>query len=116
MKSVKDTVDKYINAKLNTQKNGLNNITCFDDYQLTIGTNGKLKKVEVSNHHKMKFENLLNLRDYLADKREIRRCKTKIREIFKEIDLSFLNLKYELYRTLSFDMKRGFQLGDNTQY
>ena len=116
MKSVKDTLDSYINTELKKQRVELEEIDCFQDYGLTFGTNGKLKKVAISKQDKPKLKNSLGLGDYLADKKEIRKCKSKIRQIFSEIDLSFLNLEYEIHRTFSFDYNREFQLRDDTIY
>ncbi len=116
LKSIKDTVDNYLELRLNNQKIELDNIECFENYQLVFGTNGKLKKVEVVEYDKPKLRNSLGLRDFLEDKREIRRCKKKIKEIFSEIDLSFLKLEYEIYRTFSFDHNKKFELIDNTVY
>lgn len=116
MKSVKDTVDSYINTELKKQKIELKEIECFQDYSLTFGRNGKLKEVNISHYDKPKLKNSLGLGDYLADKKEIRKCKSKIRQIFKKIDLSFLNLKSEIYRTFSFDHNNEYQLRDDTIY
>ena len=116
MKSIKDTVDGYINSELKKQKIELKEIDCFQDYRLTFGTNGKLKKVNISHHDKPKLKNSLGLGDYLADKKEIRKCKSKIRQVFKNMDLNFLNLKSEIYRTFSFDHNNEFQLRDDTIY
>ena len=116
LKSIKDTVDSYINTKLSKQKIELVEIDCFEDYRLIFGINGKLKKIELSKYDKPKLRNSLGLGDFLSDKREIRKCKRKIKEIFREIDLSFLNLEHEIYRTLSFDYKGQFQLRGDTMY
>ena len=102
MKSVKDTVDSYINSELKKQDIKLNGIDCFEDYRLTFGKNGKLKSVKLSHHDKPTLKKSLGLGGYLADKKEIRKCKRKIKQIFREIDLSFLNLETEIYRTFSF--------------
>lgn len=116
LKSIKDTVDNYIDLRLNNQEIELDNIDCFESYQLVFGTNGKLKKVDVVEYDKPKLRNSLGLGDFLEDKREIRKCKKKINEIFSEINLSFLNLEHEIYRTFSFDHNEKFQLRDNTMY
>ena len=89
MKSVKDTVDSYLNSELKKQKNQLNGIDCFEDYRLTFGKNGKLKSVTLSDYDKPTLKKSLGLGDYLADKKEIRKCKRKIKQIFSSIDLSF---------------------------
>ncbi|MBJ7428608.1 MAG: hypothetical protein JHD28_06600 [Bacteroidia bacterium] len=116
MKSVKDTVDNYINSELKKQKIELIGINCFQDYRLTFGKNGKLKLVKLSHYNKPTLKKSLGLSDYLADKKEIRKCKRKIKQIFNNIDLSFLNLQTEIYRTLSFGLDNEIQLRDNTIY
>lgn len=99
MKSVKDTIDTYLNSELQKQDIKLNGIDCFEDYRLTFGKNGKLKKVTLSDYDKPTLKKSLGLGDYLTDKKEIRKCKRKIKQIFSDIDLSFLNLETEIYRT-----------------
>jgi hypothetical protein len=116
MKSVKDTVDSYINSELKKQEIKLNGIDCFEDYRLTFGKNGKLKTVTLSHHDKPTLKKSLGLGDYLADKKEIRKCKKKIKQIFSSIDLSLLKLETEIYRTFSFDYKNEYQLRDDTIY
>ena len=116
MKSVKDTIDSYINSELQKQDIKLSGIDCFEDYRLTFGKNGKLKKVTLSDYDKPTLKKSLGLGDYLADKKEIRKCKRKIKQIFSTIDLGFLNLETEIYRTFSFDHKNEYQLRDDTIY
>jgi len=116
MKSVKDTVDRYINSELQKQDVKLNGIDCFEDYRLIFGKNGKLKKITLSDYDKPTLKKSLGLGDYLADKKEIRKCKRKIKQIFSRIDLSFLNLEAEIYRTFSFVHKNEYQLRDDTIY
>jgi len=116
MKSVKDTVDSYLNSELKKQNIELNGINCFEDYRLTFGKNGKLKKISLSHYNKPKLKNSLGLGDYLADKREIRKCRRKIKQIFSVIDLGFLKLETEIYRTLSFGLNNEVQLRDDTIY
>lgn len=116
MKSVKDTVDSYINYELKKQDIKLNGIDCFEDYRLIFGKNGKLKKITLSDYDKPTLKKSLGLGDYLADKKEIRKCKRKIKQIFSTIDLSFLNLETEIYRTFSFNHKNEYRLRDDTIY
>ena len=116
MKSVKDTVDSYINTELQKQNIKLNGIDCFEDYCLTFGKNGKLKTIKLSHYNKPSLKKSLGLGDYLIDKKEIRKCKRKIKQIFNKIDLSFLNLETEIYRTFSFNHKNEYQLRDDTIY
>ena len=120
MHSVKDTIDNYLETKLSNNKVELKNISCFEDYRITIGKNGKLKKITISEYNKPKIKTSLNPIDYFVDKKEIRKCKSKIRKTFKEIDLSFLKLKlklkYEIYRTISINIEEEFILRDDTIY
>lgn len=116
MKSVKDTIDSYINSELKRQDIKLNGIDCFEDYRLTFGKNGKLKTVKLSHHDKPTLKKSLGLGDFLSDKKEIRQCKRIIKQIFSNIDLSFLNLETEIYRTFSFNYKNEYQLRDDTIY
>jgi hypothetical protein len=116
MKSVKDTVDSFINSELKKQNIQLSGIDCFEDYRLTFGKNGKLKTITLSHYDKPTLKKSLGLGDYLSDKKEIRKCKKNIKQIFSNIDLSFLNLETEIYRTFSFDHKNEYQLRDDTIY
>ena len=86
MKSVKDTVDSYINSELQKQNIKLNGIDCFEDYCLTFGKNGKLKTIKLSHYNKPSLKKSLGLGDYLIDKKEIRKCKKKIKQIFNKIE------------------------------
>src|SRR5690606_9904358 len=70
MKSVKDTIDTYLNSELQKQDIKLNGIDCFEDYRLTFGKNGKLKKATLSDYDKPTLKKSLGLGDYLADKKE----------------------------------------------
>lgn len=116
LRSIKDTVDNYINTNLSKQKVKLVEIDCFEDYRLVFGIKGKLRKIVISKFDKPKLRNSLGLGDYLSDKKEIRKCKRIIKEIFRNIDLSFLNLEHEFYRTFSFDYKGQIQIIDDTTY
>ncbi len=114
LKSIKDTIDTYLRIELDQQQIKLDNINCFEDYRLTFNENGKLRKLRVSNHNKPKlFE---GLSWYFEDKRKIRKCKTLIKKVFREIDLSSFNLKYKVHRTLSFGLEGNVQLRDDTIY
>lgn len=65
---------------------------------------------------KPKWKDALGLKDFLEDKKEIRKCIKVIREIFVNTDLSWLNLKLSLNRSISFDLYGNPQLSDNTIY
>ncbi|NOQ25668.1 MAG: hypothetical protein GQ564_09945 [Bacteroidales bacterium] len=113
LKSVKDTIDNNLETELSKKEIQLDDIDCFDDYLLIFGKNGKLKKVNVL-YYKPKLKD--GLIYYIEDKREIRKCKKKIRNIFENIDLSYLDLKYEIQRVFSFNNKNEYQLRDETNY
>jgi len=108
LNSIKDTIDNYLKSEYAKQKIQFNEIDCFEDYRLTFNENGKLKKVKVSDYNKPKLSDGLDF--YFEDKREIRKCRKLIKQIFKEIDLSSFNLKYKVYRTLSFGLENEMQL------
>lgn len=114
LKSIKDTVDTYLRTELDKQYIKLDGINCFEDYHLTFNENGKLRKLKVSDYDKPKLFDGLSW--YLEDKREIRKCKKLIKKAFRKIDLSSFNLKYNVYRTLSFGVEGEIQLRDDTIY
>jgi hypothetical protein len=116
MKSVKDTVDSFLNSELKKQDVKLNEIDCLEDYQVTFGKNGKLKIIKVFQYDKPTLKESLGLSDYLAEKKEIKKCEKKIKQIFNKIDLGFLNLQTEIYRTFSINYKKEYELNDNTKY
>ena len=116
MKSVKDTIDYFLMAELKKQSIEIKGINCVTDYRLTFGKNGKLKKVSVSDYDNYKSKNSHGLSAYIQNKRDILKCKSTIRRIFKELDLSILNLKSEVNRTLIPDHKHEFKLRDDTIY
>ncbi len=102
------------NTEFKTKNIELKGIDCFEDFRLIFGINGKL--VSVSSISNIKLKNSNGLKEYLAEKREVRDCRRKINELFKTIDLSFLNLKYEVYRIFTFNHKGEYQLRDDTMY
>jgi hypothetical protein len=114
LKSIKDTINTYLKSEIAKHKIQFNGIDCFEEYQLIFNKNGRLEKVKVSDNDKPKLSDGLDF--YFEDKSEIRKCKKLIKQIFKEIDLSSLNLKYKIYRTLSFGNENEVQLRDNTIY
>lgn len=114
LKSIKDTLDNYIEMKLEQQDVQLPAIDCFEDYYLQFSKFGKLTKIKLSEGEKPSISDGLGF--YFEDKREIRKCKRLIRQMFRQIDLSHFNLKYTFTRTLSFDLEGEVQLRDNTMY
>lgn len=116
MKSIKDSVDNYFNSELEKLNIELDGFNCFKDYRLIFGMNGKLNTIKLSHYNKSSLKKSLGLVDYLADKKENRICKKKIKQLFSKIDLGFLNLECKIYRTLSFGLNKEIQLRDNTIY
>lgn len=116
MKSIRDTINSYLRTELEKQKIKLNEINCFEDYWLTFSKNGKLSKLTISEHDKPKLSESLIFSFYIEDVIEIRKCKKIIRKIFKKIDLSSFDLKYKVYRTISFGSDGEIHLKDNTIY
>ena len=104
LKSIKDTIDNYINFKLDSLQatSNLMKFSCFDSYHLTFSKNGKLKKIWTSPEDNMKIGDGLSF--YIEDKLEIWKCRKKIKKIFKLINLKSFHLRYELYRTFYFDI------------
>lgn len=116
LSSIKESVDKYLNAELLKQEIELKEVDCFERYILKFGTNGKLKKVLIPNYDKPKIYSFFEIKEYLTEKKEIRKCKGKIKRIFRKINLNSLNLEYEMERIISFDYEGRFQLRDETMY
>lgn len=114
LKSLRDTIDNHIRNELQKQHISLKGIDCFEDYYLTFNEKGYLLKVKVANCHKPKIIDGLSW--YLEDMREIRKCKKLIRKIFKEINLSSFNLRYKVYRKVSFGLGETIQLYDPNIY
>lgn len=114
MESIKDTVDKYIEVQIKKQEIKSAEIDCFGSYKLIIGKNGKLKKITIQSFDKPKLEDSLG--EYLADKKEIRKCKKKIKQIFTSVDLGFLKLETQIFRTLIFGSNNQVILRDDTAY
>ena len=108
LKSIKDTIDNYMKSEIAKLKIQFNEIDCFEDYRLTFNENGKLKKVKVSDYCKPKLSDGLDF--YFEDKREIRKCRKLIKQIFKKVDLNPFNLRYKINRTLSFGLKNEVRL------
>jgi hypothetical protein len=116
LSSIKKSVDRYLNTELMKQEIELKEIDCFESYRLKFGTNGKLKKILIQDYDKPKLYDLFEIKDYLTEKKEIRKCKGKIKRIFRKINLSSLNLEYDMERIISFDHEGEFQLRDETIY
>ncbi len=116
LKAKKDTIDTYLknfilNKNLKSEK-----VNCFETYYLEFTKKGNLQKVSVANSAKPKWKDALGLKDFLKDKREIKKCENIIEKMFLKSDLSWLNLKFNLSRSISFDLNGNWQLSDNTIY
>lgn len=115
LKSIKDTIDNFLKAKLIVIQSESDSIIepCYSAH-LEFNTNGKLKKITTNK------DNLTKLFDgfswYIEDRVENFKCKKKIRRIFKQIDLSSFNLKHSIYRTFYRDLGNGWTVTDNTIY
>ncbi len=100
LKSIKDTIDSYLKVETEKQNIDWSSFSCNDQYFVTFNKKGRLKNIQISDEYKIKLKDGIGL--HLEYKRKIRKCKRKIKKIFKSIDLGFLDLKYEVYRTASF--------------
>lgn len=116
LKSHKDSIDHYLESFIRNINLKSKKINCFETYHLEFSKKGNLKKISVVDSDKPKLKEALGLKDFLEDKKEIRKCKKVIREIFVNTDLSWLNLKFSLNRSISFDLYGNPQLSDNTIY
>lgn len=116
LKLKKDTIDTYLKGFIQNNNLKSQKINCFEKYNLEFSKKGNLKKIFVSKFDKPKWKDALSLKDFLKDKREIKKCEKIIEEIFLNTDLSWLNLKFNLNRTISFDLNGNPQLSDDTIY
>jgi hypothetical protein len=114
LKSIKDTIDSFLRLELENQKIQLNDVDCYELYNLTFSEKGRLVKIAVSKDDKPNIFD--GLAWYFEDKKEIRKCKKLIRKAFQKIDLESFNLQYKVYRTLSFSSDGHIKLSDFTIY
>jgi len=114
LKSIKDTFDSYLKMELSKQEINLNEIDCFETYYLVFGIDGQLEKVEVSNSDKPTLK--YGLGSYLEEKKEIRKCRKKIKSVFRKIDLGLFNLKYKIHRVVSFGIGGEIEISDHMLY
>lgn len=115
LKSIKDTVDNYLNAKVNELKNSTTSLKhdCYSGYSLTFGKNGRLKKVR-ERGSSMKISD--GLFWYLGDVIEERRCVRQTKKILKSINLKAFDLEHDVYRTFYYELGGGWIVVDNTIY
>lgn len=116
LKSKQDTINNYLKSLTSNLNLKGKKINCFENYILTFSPKGKLINVKVSEYDKPKFKNSLGLRDFLKDKTEIRKCKKIIKDIFKNSNFSFVELKHGLTRNISFNLNGIPEITDNTIY
>lgn len=113
-KSIKDSLDNYLEKELSKQEISLDEMDCFENYYVIFGIDGWLEKVNVSKPDKPKLR--YGWGNYLADKQEVRKCRKKIKSIFRKIDLSVFNLKYKVRRTVSFGGDGEIEVRDDMLY
>jgi len=115
LKSIKDTIDNYLNFKLDSLETTFDtaDFSCYS-YNLTFGKNGKLKKIWTHPIDKMKLRDGLSW--YIEDKIERGKCKRLVKKIFKKVNLSSFELEYNVYRTFYIDFSNVWRIIDNTIY
>lgn len=93
-KSIKDTIDNYLELKLNELIPNSTELNCYDDYSLTFSKKGKLKSMKVN----MGFLERMFDNDY-------KKCRRILKKAFRKIKIDFIDPKYEFYRNLRFGQK-----------
>lgn len=114
LKSIKNSLDNYLETELSKQNISLDKIDCIEDYYVTFGTNGKLESVLVSPKDRPTLS--YGLGDYFEERQETRKCRKKLKHIFRNIDLSSFNLKYKIRRIVSFWGKGEIRVREATFY
>jgi hypothetical protein len=104
LKTVKDTIDNYLEFELNRLIPNSADLDCFDEYRLTFNKNGRLKSMKVD----MGFWERMFDKDY-------QKCRRILKKAFKEIKIDFIDPKYMFYRDLSFGGKEIY-ITDPTLY
>jgi len=103
-KSIKDTIDNYLERELNRLIPNSTDLDCFDDYRLTFKKNGRLKSMKVD----MGFWERIFDKDY-------QKCRKILKKSFRNITIDFVDPKYVFYRNLSFGGKEIY-ITDQTLY
>ncbi|SEM31418.1 hypothetical protein SAMN04488008_1153 [Maribacter orientalis] len=103
-KTIKDTIDNYLESELNRLIPNSSNLDCFDEFRLTFNKNGKLKSMVVN----MGFWERLFDKDY-------KRCRRILKKAFREIRIDFIDPKYAFSRDLHFGRKEIY-ISDPTLY
>ena len=104
LKTVKDTIDNYLEFELNRLIPNSTELDCFDDYRLTFNKKGRLKRMKVD----MGFWERMFDKDY-------QKCRRILKKAFREIKVDFIDPKYVFYRDLSFGGKEIY-ITDPTLY
>lgn len=104
LKTVKDTIDNYLEFELNRLIPNSAELDCFDDYRLTFNKNGRLKSMKVD----MGFWERMFDKDY-------QKCRRILKKAFRKIKIDFIDPKYVFYRDLSFGGKEIY-ITDPTLY
>jgi len=104
LKTIKDTIDNYLEFELNRLIPNSADLDCFDDYRLTFNKNGRLKSMKVD----MGFWERMFDKDY-------KKCRRILKKAFREIKVDFIDPKYVFYRDLSFGGKEIY-ITDPTLY
>tara|TARA_R110000823_G_C15872671_1_gene494288 strand:+ start:169 stop:1215 length:1047 start_codon:yes stop_codon:yes gene_type:complete len=104
LKTIKDTIDNYLELELNRLIPNSADLDCFDDYRLTFNKNGRLKSMKVD----MGFWERTFDKDY-------KKCRRILKKAFRKIRIDFIDPKYAFYRDLSFGGKEIY-ITDPTLY
>ncbi|APY09540.1 hypothetical protein BWZ20_15065 [Winogradskyella sp. J14-2] len=103
-KTIKDTIDYYLESELNRLIPNSTELDCFDEYRLTFNKNGRLRSMKVD----MGFWERMFDKDY-------QKCRRILKKAFREIKIDFIDPKYMFYRDLSFGGKEIY-ITDPTLY
>ena len=102
--SIQDTIINYLKIETEKQKIELKEIDCVEDYYMIFDKSGKFKKVE--NHTKYKLRDGYSISELIEAKQEVKKCKKKMKEIFSQINLSSMDLKYDIFVRCNFDFEK----------
>ena len=102
--SIKDTITNFLKIRLNEIIKNPEDLDCFDEYYLTFTKKGELKKVSIANTD---FDR--------ESKIEFKKCKHFIQTAFEEIEIDFVDPKYEFTRKIGF-LNDKINVYDPTRY
>lgn len=115
LETVNDTIINYLKDEIKKQNIELDGIDCFEQYWIQFAKNGKFKKIKVVKYYIPKYKNGYLLSELIETKREIRKCKQKLKDIFSLIDLSWVNLKYDIFLDCKFNDEKELKFGYREQ-